>query len=235
MIQDNDTLRHQTANDEPYYDERGVWVCLNADSVAKARNIQTPRPALFLDRDGVINIDVNYLSKIEDVALHDGATSLIAQANNADIPVIVITNQSGVGRGYFDWDTLWDVQVEIARQLGQEHAHWDGVFACPFHADGQTAYRHKNHPFRKPNTGMITMAAEIFAIDLSRSWIIGDKASDLQAGINAGMAGGIHVYTRYQDAAPEREKVSAMATADFTVMTAKTVLEASRMINLSGL
>jgi histidinol phosphatase-like enzyme len=79
------------------------------------------------------------------------------------------------------------------------------------------------------------MAAEIFAIDLSRSWLIGDKASDLQAGINAGLAGGTHVYTRYLDSEPERKKVNAMTPTDFTVMTAKTVLEASRMIDLNSL
>lgn len=234
MIQNPTHSPHQTAEKEPYFDERGVWVCLNEMSVLRAKKIQTPRPALFLDRDGVINIDVNYLSNVEDVALHDGAASLISQANNAHIPVIVITNQSGVGRGYFDWDTLLQVQVEIARLLDLEGAHWDGVFACPFHADGLAAYRHENHPFRKPETGMIQVAAEIFAIDVSRSWIIGDKASDLQAGINAGMAGGIHVYTRYLDPEPEREKVNRMDTGQFQVMTAQSVLEASQMINLKS-
>ena len=232
MINSFHETQQQSNNGSPSVDENGVWICLNPQSVEKAKDITKSRPALFLDRDGVINVDVNYLSKVEDVVLHEGAASMIAQANKAGLPVIVITNQSGVGRGYFDWDRLNDVQNEIARQLNEEGAHWDGVFACPYHRDGQPPYKHDDHPYRKPNPGMLKKAAEIFTIDLSKSWVIGDKADDLKAGINAGLCGGIHVSTRYLEAKKEREKAEILNSSDFTVLTADTVQQACQRLPL---
>jgi len=219
----------QSASGKPYIDDNGVWISIHPEAIKKSSQL---RPALFLDRDGVINIDVNYLSKVEDVRLHDGASTMIAKANALSIPVIVITNQSGVGRGYFDWNTLGDVQNEINRQLNQEGAHWDGVFACPFHMDGLPPYNHDNHPYRKPNPGMLELAADLFSIDLSRSWVIGDKADDLKSGINAGLCGGIHVNTRFREAEKERQEADNLKSSYFKVMTLTTVLEASHALPL---
>ena len=232
MINSHHETQQQSAGGIPLVDENGVWICLNPTSIEKVKDITSPRPALFLDRDGVINVDVNYLSKVDDVELHDGAASMISQANKAGIPVVVITNQSGVGRGYFNWDTLTDVQNEIAHQLDKEQAYWDGVLACPYHSDGISPYKHDYHPYRKPNPGMLEKAASIFKIDLSKSWVVGDKADDLKAGINAGLCGGIHVSTRFQEAEKEKEKADDLKSSDFIVKTVNTVREASQYLPL---
>ncbi len=231
----------------PYIDDNGVWISLHPNALVASKK---PTPALFLDRDGVINVDVNYLSRVEDVVLHEGAATMIAAANKASIPVIVITNQSGVGRGYFDWDTLEAVQNEIARQLEVSSTpvpvssllnppitppikpHWDCVYACPYHKDGVAPYTFDNHPFRKPNPGMLNLASTHFNIDLAKSWVIGDKADDVKAGINAGLRGGIHVGTRFKEAEIERQKTIELSAPNFTVMTVSSVLEACNVLPL---
>lgn len=144
------------------------------------------RPAVFLDRDGTLNEEVDYLHRVEDVAIIPGAAQAIARLNALDIPVIVITNQSGIGRDLFGWDEYTAVMGRINELLAQEGAHLDGAYASPHHEKGQGVYRHADHPDRKPNPGMILRASEEHGIDLSRSWMIGDKESDVEAGHRAG-------------------------------------------------
>jgi D-glycero-D-manno-heptose 1,7-bisphosphate phosphatase len=153
-----------------------------------------PRPALFLDRDGVIVEDVGYIGRPEDVALIEGAGEAIARANRLGFAVVVVSNQSGIGRHYFGWPDFARVQSRIADALSQAGAELDMVLACGFHPDAvDPAYRHPSHPWRKPAPGMILAAAEHLTIDLGRSWIVGDHASDIRAGRSAGLKAGIHV------------------------------------------
>jgi D-glycero-D-manno-heptose 1,7-bisphosphate phosphatase len=146
--------------------------------------------ALFLDRDGVIVADTGYLGRAEDVRLLDGAAAAIARCNALGIPVVVVTNQSGIARGYYDWSGFRAVQVALATALADAGAHLDAVLACAYHADGKGPLRIAAHPWRKPNPGMILTAAKRMNLDLSRSWIVGDKAADLATGAAAGLAGG---------------------------------------------
>jgi D-glycero-D-manno-heptose 1,7-bisphosphate phosphatase len=144
------------------------------------------RPAVFLDRDGTLNEETGYLHKPEDVVLFPGSVEAIAKLNARGIPVIVVTNQAGIGRGKYGWGEFQAVMERIAGLLGTGHAHMDGVYAAAHHAKGIGEYAHPDHPDRKPNPGMLLRAAEEHGLDLSRSWMIGDKAIDLEAGRNAG-------------------------------------------------
>ena len=177
------------------------------------------RGALFLDRDGVIVDDVGYLAEPQDVRVLPGAAELIGACNRSGAPVVLVTNQSGVARGYFDWAAFDAVQDEIARRLAEHGAAWDAAFACGHHKKGAGALCVADHPWRKPNPGMFHAAAELLELDLSRSVIVGDKASDLAAGKAAGLRFGVHVATGHGDAM-ERAAAEALADAGFRVRLA---------------
>jgi D-glycero-D-manno-heptose 1,7-bisphosphate phosphatase len=165
-------------------DDAGLWCQIEC---ATARN----RAALFLDRDGVVVADTRYLGRPEDLRMMEGAASAVARCNALDIPVVLVTNQSGIARGYYDWDGFRAVQAALSAELAAAGAHLDAVLACAYHAEGHEPLRNVNHPWRKPNPGMILAARDHMEIDLSRSWIIGDSVSDIAAGAAAGLAGGI--------------------------------------------
>lgn len=187
----------------------GLW--------AETRTHRRGGPALFLDRDGVIVAEVNYLRRIEDVQLTEGAASLIAAANQRGIAVVMVTNQAGVGRGIYGWADFSAVQDEIYSFLALEGARIDAVFACGYHEKGQPPLDAPDHPWRKPNPGMIRTAAEALSLDLARSWIVGDRASDLAAGSSAGLAGGALVETGYGSEREEREAAQALGRGPFAV------------------
>ena len=180
-----------------------------------------PRPALFLDRDGVIVDEVNYLHRIEDVRLIDGAAETIRACNDADIPAVIVTNQSGVGRGYYRWEDFAAVQAHILALLDAEGAHIDMVLACAYHGNGLPPYDITDHPWRKPNPGMLMAAADALGLDLTRSWIVGDTATDIAAGAAAGLAGGVHVLTGHGHR--EREKVMMINSRNYDKRMAATI------------
>jgi len=144
-----------------------------------AKRQRMPNRAVFLDRDGTINEDVGYLHKPDDVRLLPGSAEAIRALNQAGWLVILVSNQSGIGRGLFDEAALTSVQERLNRELGQTGAHIDAAFYCP-HAPGD------NCRCRKPSPGLLQRAAQDFRIDLGRSWMIGDHASDIAAGRQAG-------------------------------------------------
>lgn len=144
------------------------------------------RPALFIDRDGTLNVEVEYLCRPEDAALIPGAGSAIARANARGIPVIVVTNQAGIAKEKYGWPEYEAVRCRIEELLAAEGARIDGTYCCPYHEEGRGEYRVDDHPDRKPNPGMLLRAAQDFRLDLSRSWMIGDKAIDVEAGQRAG-------------------------------------------------
>ena len=150
----------------------------------------SPRPAAFLDRDGVINVDLGYVHRVEDLAWIEGAPQAIARLNRAGFLVIVVTNQSGIGRGYYDEAAMEAVHAEIRARLAAQGAVIDAFYACPFHPEAEIArYRHPDHPDRKPNPGLLLRAMADFAIDRDRSFMVGDKDSDMDAARRAGVAG----------------------------------------------
>lgn len=175
------------------------------------------RAALFLDRDGVLVHEVNYLHRAQDVRMVHGAADVVRRANQAGVPVIVTTNQAGIGRSYYAWEHFAEVQAQIISELAAQDAKIDAVFACPHHVDARAPYQHDDHPARKPNPGMFFMARDALGISLERSWIVGDRAIDIRAGRNAGLAGGVHVRTGHGSRANERETALALATKDFQV------------------
>jgi len=147
------------------------------------RPIVPGTPALFLDRDGVVNIDTGYLSDPESVTLRDGAAKMIAAFNAAAWPVIIVSNQSGLGRGYFDLCTMLAVQERIEAMLLQEGAYINAVFLCGADPDDISPLA----KWRKPEPGMLTTAGLLYGIDLARSVLVGDKISDMQAAASAGL------------------------------------------------
>ena len=182
------------------------------------------RSALFLDRDGVVVVEADYLCRPQDVALIPGAAEVIAAANRSGISVVIVTNQAGIGRGKFGWADFANVQETIAAALAAQGARWDAVYACAHHPHADGIYAHPDHPGRKPNPGMILRAAADLAIDLPASWLVGDKASDVEAARRGGLAGALHVATGY--GTKERAEAIALATAGFDVRIGRSIEDA---------
>lgn len=144
------------------------------------------RPAAFLDRDGVLNVDRGYTHKPDDLEWIDGARDMIKSLNESNYYVIVVTNQAGVARGYYTLDDVAAFHAAMREELAQDGAYIDAFYACPYHADGNVeTFTVANHPDRKPNPGMLLRAAQEWPIDMSRSFMIGDKKSDVAAGTAA--------------------------------------------------
>ena len=175
----------------PLSDEVGLWCRQVTGETAWA----VGRAALFLDRDGVILRPVPYLHRASESALIEGAAEVIQACNRNQIPVILVTNQSGIGRGMYGWQEFQEVQDELSSQLEKEGACLDLVLACAYHGEASGEYRVPQHPWRKPRPGMIHEAARILQIDVSRSWIVGDQASDIEAARVSGLAGGVLVFS----------------------------------------
>ncbi|MBW1679501.1 MAG: HAD family hydrolase [Deltaproteobacteria bacterium] len=151
--------------------------------------VKTKNIAVFLDRDGTILKEVGYLSRLEDMELLPQAIAAIKLLNQKGIKAVVVTNQSGVARGFFLENLVKEVHQRLQKALQKEGASLDGFFYCPHHPDyGHEKYR-KDCFCRKPNIGMLQEAARDFRIDLSRSYLIGDTRRDLETAWNAGMKG----------------------------------------------
>jgi D-glycero-D-manno-heptose 1,7-bisphosphate phosphatase len=195
-------------------DAEGVWCEVSA-------SCSRGGPALFLDRDGVVVEEVDYLHRVEDVVICARAAAVISAANASAVPVVLVTNQAGIGRGYYGWAEFHAVQEAIRLAIAQEGAHFDAVYACPHHRDGQGAFAHPDHPARKPNPGMLQRAAAALDIDMARSWLVGDRAGDIEAARRAGLAGALHVLTGYGQA--ERAAALALSGPRFDVRGAASI------------
>lgn len=140
---------------------------------------ETARPALFLDRDGVINEDTEYLIDPKDLRIKDGIVEVIQLANQLKWPVICLTNQSGVARGKFSLTQVESLHQEMKNQLAHQGARIDHFEISPFHyAKGVGEFK-KRSVLRKPYPGMLLKACRFFDVELERSVMIGDKESDL--------------------------------------------------------
>ncbi len=146
------------------------------------------QPALFLDRDGVINVDRDYVYAIEDFTWQDGIFDLARAAVASGYVIVVITNQSGIGRGFYTEKDFAIVTAYMRGRFEGEGVALAAVYHCPYHPDAVVPeLRHPDHPWRKPRPGMIFAAREALDIDLARSILIGDRASDIEAGKMAGV------------------------------------------------
>ena len=143
--------------------------------------------ALFLDRDGVINHDSGYTSDVESFLFIDGIFDVCREARRLGYLLIVVTNQAGIGRGYYSEQDFSNLTKWMCEQFEAEGAPISDVFYCPFHpVHGIGNYKADSFD-RKPNPGMLLRAAEIHNLDLKRSVMIGDKSSDMQAALDAGV------------------------------------------------
>ncbi len=147
-----------------------------------------PRPALFLDRDGVINVDRGYVSRREDFEWLPGIFDLARTAQGLGFALVVVTNQSGIGRGYYTEQDFQALTAYMRERFVAEGVPLDAVYHCPFHPESEQAkYRHPDHPWRKPRPGMILAARDELRLDLARSAMVGDRVSDVEAGASAGV------------------------------------------------
>jgi D-glycero-D-manno-heptose 1,7-bisphosphate phosphatase len=143
------------------------------------------RRALFLDRDGVLNRDVGYLHRTEDFEFIDGAVDACRQFQEAGYLLIVITNQAGIARGYYSEEDFHKLNNWMLQQFQQSGVKLDRVYYSPYHPEhGQGKYKRDSF-CRKPNPGLILEAQRDYDIDLAASILVGDKESDIEAGLSA--------------------------------------------------
>jgi len=152
--------------------------------------------AVFLDRDGTIIHEVNYLHRLEDIRLLPRAGAAIAQLNQRQIPVILVTNQSGVARGKFTEEFVKKSHQHLQILLQEEGAHLDDFFFCPHHPEAGSLPCRKSCDCRKPAPGMLLEAAKRYSLDLQKSYVIGDKLIDVELARKTG-GKGILVETGY--------------------------------------
>ncbi len=163
--------------------EPGLWIQRLADLKPFMG-----RPALFLDRDGTINVDTGYLGDPAVVELLPDILPVIRSANAAGIPVVIVTNQSGIARGLIGWLDFAAVNDRVIELLRAQGCFVAMVLACAYHEAGKPPLDVADHPMRKPNPGMLIEAAEVGGFDLTRSIMAGDKVSDMEAGRRAGLS-----------------------------------------------
>jgi D-glycero-D-manno-heptose 1,7-bisphosphate phosphatase len=140
--------------------------------------------AVFLDRDGTINAEQGYLYRAEDCRFLPGVKEAVKRLNGAGFLVVVVTNQSGIARGYYTETDLEKLHRYMEKEFADSGARIDGWYYCPHHPDFPV--ESEACDCRKPLPGMLLIAAEELGIDLSSSWMVGDKSADVEAGIAAG-------------------------------------------------
>ena len=140
------------------------------------------RPAVFLDRDGVLSEEKGYITSVEDLILFPYTMECIGQIHKKGYYAIVITNQSGVARGLFTESILLQMNDYLIQKTGV-----DAVYYCPHHPDGKVEKYKRKCYCRKPGVGMFEDACERFSIEIQKSYMIGDRVSDIEAGKNFGV------------------------------------------------
>jgi len=154
------------------------------------------KTAVFLDRDGTINEQMGYINHPSRFHLLPGVAQAIRRLNDHLIPVLVVTNQSGLARGYFPESVLTEVHQLLIDGLRAEGARLDGIYVCPHHPEAKNEQYRLNCPCRKPKPGLFLQAAAEHNLDLTRSYVVGDRWSDLKAAAACG-AQGLLVLTGY--------------------------------------
>ncbi len=193
------------------------------NGIVAARNMKNKQRAVFLDRDGTVNVWKGFIRSRSQLELLPGAAKGIRKINASPYLTIVATNQPVAARGECTLKELAQIHIRLEALLGQEGAYIDDLFFCPHHPDrgfeGEIPELKTDCTCRKPKTGMLSRAAELYNIDLSRSWYIGDTTVDIQTGKNAGMRT-ILLHTgeagkdRKYDAWPDYEAENLSGAAD---------------------
>jgi D-glycero-D-manno-heptose 1,7-bisphosphate phosphatase len=143
--------------------------------------------ALFLDRDGVVNVEIGYLYRIEDVAFMPGIIDLCRTAMRLGYKLVVVTNQAGIARGFYteaDYQTLTEW---MRGELRREGVEFDAVYHCPYHPKHGIGEYQREHEDRKPGTGMLRRAVRELGVSLNESVMVGDRCTDMEAANSAGL------------------------------------------------
>lgn len=177
--------------------------------------------AVFLDRDGTINVDKGYVHSIAEWEWIPGAIDAIAMLKKAGFLVIVVTNQAGIARGYYTDKEVNELHAWINQELEKHDARIDGFYYCPHHPEFGN-----DCDCRKPKPGMLHQAKQDFDIDFNRSWLIGDKAGDIQAGQSAGVKS-IMVMTGYGE--EHLALLPSATTCSADILTASSLLLAAKI------
>lgn len=172
------------------------------------------RPVIFLDRDGTINEEVHYLHRPEDLKVLPGVPQAVRRFREAGYLMVVITNQAGIGRGYYTEKDLKILNEYLNQVLAEEQAHIDGFYFCPHHPEHGIGKYKKACRCRKPDIGMFEQAQKDFPVDKSRSYMIGDKLIDTQAGHNFGIRS-VLVGTGYGAEIFKKQCESRLVTEDY--------------------
>ena len=148
------------------------------------------RPAVFFDRDGVLNEEIGYLHRVEDLRWTKGALRAVRAMNAADFLVFVVTNQAGVAHGFYEEADIRKLHFRMKTDLENAGARVDAFYHCCWHPNAKVeAWRHPDHPDRKPNPGMLLQAMRDWPVDRKRCFLIGDRDTDIEAAKRAGMPG----------------------------------------------
>lgn len=147
------------------------------------------RPAVFIDRDGTVNEQMGYLNHPSRFKLLPGTAEAIGLLNRKEILAIIVSNQSGVARGYFPLELVKEIHALMERRLAEGGARVDGVFFCPHHPRGIVPEFTRTCDCRKPDIGLLTRACRSFDIDMARSYLIGDRYLDIETAERAGVKG----------------------------------------------
>ena len=168
------------------------------------------RIAVFMDRDGTITEEMGYLKEPEKLRLIPRSGEAIRSLNEKEILAIVVSNQSGVARGYFSEETVKKIHRKLERLLKKEGAYPDGIYYCPHHPKFGSPQYKKNCNCRKPKPGMLERAARRFNLDLKKCYITGDKVEDIKLARNVG-AKGILILTGYGERSKKKVKSDYVA------------------------
>lgn len=143
--------------------------------------------ALFLDRDGVVNVDTAYVHRVEDFQFLSGIFELVRLARMRDYKVVVVTNQAGIGRGYYSEADFHLLMDWVREQFVEQGGGLDGVYYCPDHPEHGVGVYRRASAMRKPGPGMLLQAQQELQLDMPRSIMVGDNVTDMQAGLAAGV------------------------------------------------
>ena len=171
--------------------------------------------AVFLDRDGTVNEEVGYLRSLDQLKLIPGAAAAIGRLNRAGYKVVIVTNQSGVARGYFPESQVDEAHDLLAGMLKHAGAFFDGIYYCPHHPTAGNSKHTMLCDCRKPSTGLIDRATKDLHVDLARSFMVGDKWSDVELGQRSGIRS-ILVRSGFAHDDPGNKRPSHVNDPDFT-------------------
>jgi D-glycero-D-manno-heptose 1,7-bisphosphate phosphatase len=151
--------------------------------------LTSPRPAVFFDRDGTLNVDTGYVHRPEDLVFLPGAVAAVKRVNDLGYFAFLVTNQSGVARGYYTEADVHAFHAHLQQQLGGAGAHLDDIRYCPDLPDGTVAAYARESNWRKPAPGMFLDLMRVWPVIAERSIVVGDKDIDMQAAEAAGLRG----------------------------------------------